>query len=93
MPTISTSTPKWVVREVQPTNDYLLFLTFADGSKKMYDARPLLDKPIYAILNSLPFFLTARAEYGTVVWSDEVDIAPEHLYECSVPLDEMMMMC
>ncbi len=78
--------PEWVVLDVVPNKDYTLLLTFADGEKKIYDARPLLDKPIYAELKSLPFFLSARAECGTVVWSDDVDIAPEHLYECSVPV-------
>ena len=29
------------------------------------------------------FFLCAKAECGTVVWSDEIDIVPEHLYESS----------
>ena len=29
--------------------------------------------------------MRAHAEYGTVVWTDDIDIAPEHLYECSVP--------
>ena len=32
------------------------------------------------------FFAQAKAAYGTVVWTDEIDIAPEHLYECSVPI-------
>lgn len=77
------STPAWVVKEVQPKENYTLLLTFADGGRKIYDARPLLEKPIYAQLKSLPFFLTARAECGTVVWSDDVDIAPEHLYDNS----------
>ena len=75
--------PEWVVTDVYPQSDYTLLLTFADGEKKIYDARPLLKKPIYSQLNSLPFFLSARAEYDTVVWSDDIDIAPEHLYECS----------
>ena len=44
-----------------------------------------LGKKIYAPLNNLSFFLCARAEYGTVIWNDDVDIAPEHLYECSHP--------
>jgi len=79
--------PEWVVLDVVPNKDYTLLLTFADGEKKIYDARPLLNKAIYAQLKSLPFFLSARAECGTVVWSDDVDIAPEHLYECSVPVE------
>lgn len=80
------SLPSWVVKDVIPRDDYTLFLTFANGEKKIYDARPLLEKTIYAELRSLPFFLSAKVESGTVVWSDDVDIAPEHLYECSVPV-------
>lgn len=76
-------TPAWVVKEVKPREDYTLLLTFADGGKKVYDARPLLEKPIYAQLKSLPFFLGAKVECGTVVWNDDVDIAPEYLYEQS----------
>ena len=78
--------PAWIVNEVQPRDDYTLLLTFADGAKKVYDARPLLEKAIYSPLKSLTFFLRARAECGTVVWNDDVDIAPEHLYECSYPI-------
>ena len=48
-------------------------------------ALPLLDKPLFSKLKSLPFFLHAKAEDGTVVWPDDIDIAPEHLYECSTP--------
>ncbi len=78
--------PYWVVTEVQPQDNYTLILTFADGAKKIYDARPLLDKAIYSQLKSISFFLCARVECGTVVWNEETDIAPEHLYECSQPL-------
>lgn len=77
--------PAWIVKEVQPKADYTLLLTFADGAKKVYNARPLLGKAIYSQLNNLAFFLGAKAECGTVVWNDDIDIAPEHLYECSVP--------
>ena len=82
-------TPKWIVKEVQANADYTLFLTFADGTKKTYNARPLLEKAIYAQLKNVAFFLKAKAECGTVVWNDEIDIAPEHLYECSKAMEEV----
>lgn len=79
-------TPAWVVKDVVPQTDYTLAITFADGSKRLYNARPLLDKAIFAELKSLPFFLRAHVDGDTVVWSKDIDIAPEHLYECSMPL-------
>ena len=79
-------TPNWVVKEVLPKEDYTLFLTFADGSKKIYNARPLLQKQIYSKLNNIRFFMTAKPECGTVVWNDDIDIAPEHLYETANPV-------
>lgn len=78
--------PVWVVRDVLPQDDYTLLLTFADGTRKVYNARPLLNKSIYSQLNNLAFFKCAKAECGTVVWDNDIDIAPEHLYECSTPV-------
>ena len=81
-------TPVWSVKKVQPRKDYTLLLTFADGSERIYDARQLLDIPICSELKNPAFFLRAEAKSGTVVWSDDVDVAPEHLYECSVPVKD-----
>lgn len=78
--------PVWVVEEVQPKEDYTLLLTFADGTKKVFDARLLLKKEAYFRLNELSFFLSAKAECGTVIWDDDLDVAPEYLYECSKSL-------
>ena len=75
--------PVWIVKDVHPNNNYTLLLTFENGETKLYDASPLLEKKIYSRLKSLTFFLNAKVEYGTVVCNDDIDIAPEHLYECS----------
>lgn len=80
------SSPAWVVLAVEPQSDYTMLITFASGERKRYNAMPLLEKAIYAPLKNLAFFLKARAECGTVVWNDDVDIAPEFLYESSVPV-------
>lgn len=82
--------PFWIVEEVQPKKDYTLLLTFADGARKIFNARPLLEKSIYAPLKNLAFFLSARAECGTVVWNDDIDIAPEALYAHSVPAGQLL---
>ena len=78
--------PNWVVKAVTPQHDYTLLLTFADGQKRIYDARPLLKKKLYAQLQNLDVFQSAQAFCGTVVWRGDIDIAPEHLYECSKPI-------
>jgi hypothetical protein len=76
--------PVWSIKEVLPQPNYTLLLVYYSGEQRIYDARPLLDKNIYAPLKSIAFFLQAKADFGTVVWSDEIDIAPEHLFENSV---------
>ena len=77
--------PIWNVKAVEPLPEYKMLITFDNGEKRLYDAKRLLDKPICASLKEPSFFAKARVEYGTVVWSNEIDIAPEYLYEDSIP--------
>ena len=78
--------PVWVVKDVEAREDYTLLITFIGGEQRLYNARPLLKKVIYSPLKSISFFLRAKADYGTVIWNEDIDIAPEHLYECSEPV-------
>ena len=78
--------PIWCVAAVEPRTDYTMLLTFESGEKRIYNAQPLLNKPICAPLKDLHLFMKARAAFGTVVCTDDLDIAPEHLYEASVPI-------
>lgn len=80
--------PVWLVDAVKAREDYTLLITFASGEQRIYNARPLLEKVIHSPLKNMAFFWGAKAEYGTVIWNDDVDIAPEHLYECSLPIEE-----
>ena len=75
--------PVWSVREAEPHKDFTITIKFQDGSVRLYDAKPLLKLPIFEQLRNPGLFMQARAEYGTVVWNDDTDIAPEHLYEAS----------
>lgn len=80
--------PSWVVISVVANKDYTLTITFITGEKKKYNALPLLEKKIYAPLKNLSFFMSAKVEGDSVCWNDDIDIAPEHLYECSEPITE-----
>ena len=83
---VSAGTPEWTVTSVVPCRDYTLLLTFVGGERKLFDAKELLNRQIYSPLREPEFFMRAKAEGATVVWSDEIDIAPEYLYEKSVPV-------
>ncbi len=65
---------------------YQLIIDFADGSKKQFDARSLLQNPYYKKLIDLHFFMKAYVDGPTVAWNDMLDIAPETLYNNSIPL-------
>lgn len=63
---------------------YKLLLTFENGELREFDCSVLLsEKPFDAIANPVIFKQT-KIEYGTVVWPNEIDIAPETLYLDSV---------
>ncbi|DAB28648.1 MAG: hypothetical protein A2513_06945 [Sulfurimonas sp. RIFOXYD12_FULL_33_39] len=74
------------VIDVKPKDNYLLFLEFENGEKKEFDCKTLFDKKPFQILQDKRFFKRAKVAFGTVMWSDEIDIAPETLYIESVSI-------
>jgi Protein of unknown function (DUF2442) len=74
------------VISVHTESEFKLELIFANGEHRRFDMRPLLSiKPWNRLVNTRIFNM-ARVDYGTVVWPGEIDIAPETLYDDSVPL-------
>lgn len=71
----------WSVVTASPHEDYTIDVKFRDGTGGSFDALPLLDLRPYAPLKNPVLFMTAHAERGTVVWNDDLDIAPERVYE------------
>ena len=70
--------------EVQYLHDYELLITFSNGEKRVYDGEDDITQGIFTQLRNKALFARARIERGTVVWNDELDIAPEALYAESV---------
>lgn len=81
MPTPSKA--DWFVEAVSPRRDYSLIIDFANGERRIYDARELLTDKSFAPLRSIDFFMLAHRSGHSVVWNDDIDISPEYLFENS----------
>lgn len=64
--------------------DYTLLITFSNGEKKIYNAQNDIRHGALTKLKNKSFFAQAKIARGSVVWSDEIDMAPETLYAESV---------
>lgn len=64
---------------------YRLELEFENGECRVIDMTPYMDRKPFTRLKDSALFACARIDYGTVVWPGDIDIAPETLYDRSVP--------
>ena len=65
---------------------YLLELEFENGERRLFDMSGLMTKKPFNRLGESNAFFGVHVDCGTVVWPGNIDIAPETLYERSVPL-------
>lgn len=68
------------VVQVKAQLDYSLDVVFANGERRKFDMKPYLSYPAWAKLTEANCFMKAHVAYGTVVWTDEIDLSPDTLY-------------
>ncbi len=66
-----------------------LLCKYSDGKWNLFDVRPLLGNDVFSPLESDDIFYNIDISKGVPSWDDErIDIAPEHLYQNGIPLDD-----
>jgi len=78
------------VLTVVPMDDFKLLLTFNNGEKRVFDAKPLFLLNAFRALQNKAFFETVKVAYGSVVWENDIDYCPDTLYAESVVADEIV---
>ena len=61
----------------KPQSNYLVEVTFKNGVHGIFDMNPYMDEGVFRKLRDPELFNAVRVEYGTLVWPDEIDIAPD----------------
>lgn len=74
------------VTKVIPQDGYQLLITFSTGETKLFDAQPYLEKVGFTRLKDQALFKQAYIAYDTICWPGNLDIAPETLYDRSLPV-------
>jgi len=70
------------VTKVEPRQDYVLHLWFADGTDKDVDIRPLIRGALFKpMIEDINVFRAVKVddEIGTIVWPNGADLDPEVL--------------
>ena len=71
---------------VAADGDYTLRIIFNNGETRLFDVTPYLAYPAFEALKAISLFMQARVAHNTVVWCEEVDMAPENLHLESTPV-------
>lgn len=72
---------------VKPMENYTLLLTFVGGEQRVLDMKPFLHRGVFQELADEAVFNTAHLSFDTVAWKNDIDLAPEILYERSTAIN------
>lgn len=78
------------VSNAKVVNDLSMLVTFSTGETRLFDASPLVNKPVFSPLSKNDVFYAFVIDHGVVTWLDgEIDVSPEAMYEMSYPYERV----
>ncbi|MCD7715761.1 MAG: DUF2442 domain-containing protein [Lachnospiraceae bacterium] len=75
------------IKDAKVTGRKMLLLTFSSGEKRVFDAETLKGE-VFLPLDEERIFRNFKIVHGVVTWmNEEIDCAPEYMYEHSYAYD------
>ena len=68
------------VKDVKPTDDYKLVLTFTNNEVKIFDVTPYLEKGFFKQLKDKSYFKNVKPFMDSIAWQNGQDFCPDMLY-------------
>ena len=81
------------VIRVNAKENYCLEIWFDTGEHRLFDVKPYLGRGVFTRLQDVHLFERAFVAMDTVCWPGDLDIAPETLYDRSVPISDVNGVC
>jgi hypothetical protein len=73
--------PRVRVSAVEPVRDFVVLVTFDNGTQRQIDLAPYLHGPIFKTIVDNPIaFRSMQVGGGTIAWKNGADIDPDVLY-------------
>lgn len=74
--------------EVKALKNYLIYVKFKNNEERIYDMKENFKYPFYQNLKDIQKFKKIRISGINIEWESGEDIAPENLYNDSIPIAE-----
>jgi hypothetical protein len=68
------------IKDVKPTDDYKLLLTFTNDEVKIFDVTPYLEKGFFKQLKDKSYFKSVKPFMDSIRWQNGQDFCPDMLY-------------
>ena len=82
-PTITCAAP-WRLTQATPLENYRFAVEFIDGTNGFVEMQQLIMNTkagVFARLKDIDAFNQVYLEHGAVTWPDEIDLAPDTMYD------------